>query len=459
LALEMETSPPAPMDVGEPPPPAQPESSSSSPISYQRSLLLDCPELFRAGGGDDSAAAATAAVAAEATSKSEPEALEDVDKALTQRDRNRLAKGCAKCGRPMEEWQKTWARNGEYSGLRYHKKCRNRPFPASLRQLNINMAGNRMFTGETESEEEQPPPDNGDEEEEEDKPPPPVEEIPQGMRWNKFQGYYKGQAAGVAADKFREYQILWAKAAVRDAEGRGEVPIFESCLLPRGLKWPEFCSYFAAHPVELRQQRWERYLAQGERLLTNQGDPLGGDEAELVGQHVLVEDKMERGVIVKADNGLFTVRLAKAVVAAGGQPQQPPPPQPPQQPQHREEDEEEVVVRGGYELYLADSEEHIRTALPSGPSLRPRAPPRPQPKKPRAGTDVADILWGQKKRGAPEWDMSKAYARKRSLLAEDRETLGSSASLIVRVTLCENSDSRRHSLSFLFAGADHFLCG
>ena len=61
--------------------------------------------------------------------------------------------------------------------------------------------------------------------------------------------------AGVAADKFREYQILWAKAAVRDAEGRGEVPIFENCLLPRGLKWPEFCSYFAAHPVELRQQR------------------------------------------------------------------------------------------------------------------------------------------------------------------------------------------------------------
>jgi hypothetical protein len=70
---------------------------------------------------------------------------------FAHREKNRLDKGCAKCGRPMGQSDKTWARGGDYAGLHYHKKCRDLPFPASQEQLNINMAGSRVFTGETDS--------------------------------------------------------------------------------------------------------------------------------------------------------------------------------------------------------------------------------------------------------------------------------------------------------------------
>jgi hypothetical protein len=305
----------------------------------------------------------------------------------------------------MEEWQKTWARNGEYAGVRYHKSCRNRPFP-SLRQLNINMSGKRTITGETESEEEEPPTPRGDgaetdEDGDEGKPPPSVEELPEGLKWNKFQGFYRGQPGGFAASKFREYQVHWARVAVRDAESRGEAPILANCLLPRGLKWPEFCRYFAAHAIEVCQQRWELYLRSAERV-AQQGDALISDPGELVGQHVLIEDSMERGVIASAAvNGVFTVSFRNG----------------------------QTVDRRGYELYLADSDDQILKGTPSSSRPRRRAPPRLQAKKP-SGPDMADRLWGQKKRGA-EWDMLAVSERKRSNAAENSKTQSSTSSKIV----------------------------
>ena len=369
--------------------------TESSDEAYQRSLLLDEPGLYRGLCGK----------VEQGVDGVDVERSELYNTSLSQKDRNKLAKACAKCGRPMEEWQKTWARNGDYAGIRYHKSCRNRPFP-SLRQLNINMAGRRTITGDTESEEELPTPqDDGaetdDEEEEDDKPPPSVEELPEGLKWNKFQGFYKGQPGGFAAIKFREYQIHWARAAVRDAERRGEVPILDNCLLPRGLKWPEFCRYFAVHPVEVCQERWEHYLRSAERV-AQPGDPLISDTDELIGQHVLIEDSMERGVIVSAaPNGVFTVSFGN----------------------------EEKVEKRGYELYLADSDEQILKGTPSGSRPRRRAPPQLQPKKP-TGPDMADRLWGQKKRGA-KWDVLAMSERKRSHALENSQTQGSSSSKIV----------------------------
>jgi rubredoxin len=85
--------------------------------------------------------------------------------------------------------------------------------------------------------------------------PPEVQDIPPGIRWNKFQSYYKGQSLGIAHEYFRKYVVYWAKKEMEDAESRGEVAIIDNCLLPRGLKWAEFCTYFTAHTVEVCQVR------------------------------------------------------------------------------------------------------------------------------------------------------------------------------------------------------------
>ena len=149
------------------------------------------------------------------------------------------------------------------------------------------------------------------------------------------------------------------------------------------------------------QQRWELYLRTAERV-AQQGDPLISDPGELVGQHVLIEDSMERGVIASAaPNGVFTVSFGNG----------------------------QTADRRGYELYLADSDETILKGTPSSTRPRRRAPPRLQAKKP-SGQDMADRLWGQKKRGA-EWDMQAVSERKRSNTAEDSKTQSSSSSKIV----------------------------
>ena len=334
-------------EMGESQPPQQP----SAALAYQRSLLLDQSQLFRGGAALD---------------------VEDVDpRKLSQRDRNRMARGCAKCGGVLDPLSSfgakapTWARNGEYSGVRYHKKCRDRSFP-SLRQININILGNRVPTGDTESDEE--PPMTVDEEvnptEPEETPEPPeVKDIPPGIRWNKFQSYYKGQSMGVAHEYFRKYVVYWAKKEMADAEERGEVAIIDSVLLPRGLKWAEFCTFFTAHSMEVCQARWEMYLQQAERI-AQVGQPLGDNAALLVGKRVLIEDNMERGVIVKGANGFFTVSYGT----------------------HGAE-----VKKRGYELFLADEEDRIVNGTPSEPRAAARATARPAPKKP-TGVDFADKL-------------------------------------------------------------------
>jgi hypothetical protein len=143
-------------------------------------------------------------------------------------------------------------------------------------------------------------------------------------------------------------------------------------------------------------------LQQAERI-AQIGQPLGDNAPLLIGQRVLIEDSMERGVIVKGANGFFTVSYGS----------------------HGAE-----VKKRGYELFFADDEERIRTGTPCEPRPPARAPARLHPKRP-TGRDVADTLWGLKKRGVEWGPMAQVEVWKRAKKMSVDENWDAASKIVV----------------------------
>ena len=180
----------------------------------------------------------------------------------------------------------------------------------------------------------------------------------------------------------RKEKARLAKIARGEAEKEGAVllPLPDLNRLPRGLRLGEFKTYFEGHAEHTIRDQWNTYLETAQRVAIR-GQALGADAPKQTGKRVLVVDTGDRGVVTGSQSGFFIVNIGKG----------------------------DPLKRRGYDLILADTEDQIlgrelrdepvRTYIPH--------PPRPQPPKP-TGTDVADKIWDQKKRGV-EWVNTGGY--------------------------------------------------